>query len=411
MSVLDISALRAQFPVLSRQVHGKPLIYFDNANTSQKPLAVIEAVDAYHRNYAANVARAVHTLGEEATRHYEASRDALARWLGAAHRNEIVLTRGTTEAINLVAYSFLRQRLRAGDVVLATQMEHHANIVPWQLIAAECGASVVPVPISDAGELDLQALEQLLAGAQGPVRLLAVTHVSNALGTINPIAQICAMARAHDVVTVVDGSQAAPHLPLQVNELGADFYVCTGHKLFAPTGTGALWASSARLQQMVPFLGGGEMIRTVSFAGTTFVDPPHRFEAGTPNISGHIGLAAAINWLEQQDFALLREREDDLGRALEAQLRSIDGLRLIGEAKCRVPVYSFVIDGAHAHDLALLLDEEGIAVRSGQHCAHPLMQRFGVAATLRASLSFYNTFDEIEGFANALRAAVKLLRG
>lgn len=406
--MLDIDALRAEFPVLAREVHGKPLIYFDNANTAQKPLAVIEAVDDYHRRYTANVARAVHALGEEATSRYEAARGALASWLGTADRHQIVLTRGTTESLNLVAWGWLRQRLQPGDVVLATEMEHHANIVPWQLIAAECGAEVRPVPVLDDGSLDLEALERLLAG---PVQLLAVTHVSNVLGTINPIVEITALARRFGVATVVDGSQAAPHLRLELDTLGADFYAITGHKLFGPTGTGALWATRERLQELRPLMGGGEMIRTVSFAGTTFADPPHRFEAGTPNIAGHIGLAAAIRWLQAQDFDLLGTREQDLGRALEAELERIPGLRRIGTCTPRVPVYAFVVDGAHAHDLALLLDEAGIAVRSGQHCAHPLLQRYGVAATLRASLCFYNTFDEIRRFGEALRNAVQLLRG
>lgn len=408
MSVpLDIDALRGQFPVLSREVNGKPLIYFDNANTAQKPLAVIEAEAGYYRQYAANVARAVHALGEEATRAYEASRDAVALLLNA-QRGNIVLTRGTTESLNLVAYGWARAQLRAGDIVLVSHMEHHANIVPWQLIAAERGAQVVPVPITDQGELDLAALETLLAA--GPVRLLAVTHASNVLGTINPVTQICRMAQAHGVVTVIDGSQAAPHLRLDVPALGCDFYAFTGHKLFGPTGTGALWVRSARFVEMVPFMGGGEMIRTVAFEGTTFADPPHKFEAGTPNIAGHIGLAAAVHWLRALDFDQVGAREQDLGAALREELLAIDGLRLIGDARERLPVFSFVIAGAHAHDLALLLDQEGIALRSGQHCAHPLLKRFGVAATLRASLSVYNTFDEIERFAQALRRTVQMLR-
>lgn len=405
---LDIDALRAQFPVLQRQINGKPLIYFDNANTAQKPLAVIEAEAAYYRNYTANVARAVHQLGEEATRAYEGSREAIARLLHA-RREQVVLTRGTTESLNLVAYGWARLRLQAGDIVLVSTMEHHANIVPWQLIAAERGATVVPVPVTDRGELDLEALRRQLAA--GPVKVLAVTHASNVLGTVNPIAGIAAIARQHGVVTVVDGSQAAPHLKLDVPALGCDFYAFTGHKLFGPTGTGALWARTERFSEMVPFMGGGEMIRTVSFDGTTFADPPQKFEAGTPNIAGHIGLAAAIDWVQGLGFERIAAREQALGAALREELLAVDGLRLIGDAADRLPVYAFVIAGAHAHDLALLLDQEGIALRSGQHCAHPLLQRFGVAATLRASLSVYNTFDEIGRFAAALRKMVQLLRG
>ncbi|MBL8244081.1 MAG: SufS family cysteine desulfurase, partial [Rhodanobacteraceae bacterium] len=384
---MDIAALRQQFPILAREVHGKPLVYFDSANTSQKPLAAINAVDDFYCRHNANVARAVHTLSEEATTLYETAREKIAAFIGAAAAREVVLTSGTTMAINLVALGYLRPRLRAGDEIVVSQMEHHANIVPWQLLCAQTGALLKVAPIHDDGSLDVPGLLALL----GPrTRLVGLTHVSNVLGTINPVAQIAAETRARDIPLLVDGSQAAPHFPVDVQALGCDFYVFTGHKLFAPTGTGALWGRFELLDAMSPVIGGGEMIESVSFDGTVYAPPPRRFEAGTPNIAGFVGLAAAIDWLRQQDLPALRAHEDALGERLRAGLRATPGVRFIGDAPARVPVVSFVVEGAHATDLAVLLDLEGIAVRSGQHCAHPLMQRYGVGATTRASLAFYN---------------------
>jgi cysteine desulfurase/selenocysteine lyase len=396
---MDASQIRRQFPILERQVHGKPLIYFDSANTAQKPLAAIDAVDDFYRRHNANVARAVHTLSEEATTLYEAAREKIAGFIGAAAAREVVLTSGTTMAINLVALGYLQPRIRAGDEIVVSQMEHHANIVPWQLLCARSGAVLRVAPILDDGSLDVDGLLALL---NARTRLVGLTQVSNVLGTINPIARIAAETRRHGIPLLVDGSQAVPHFPVDVSTLGCDFYVFTGHKLFGPTGTGALWGRFELLDSMQPVIGGGEMIESVSFGGTTYAPPPRRFEAGTPNIAGFIGLAAAIEWLQAQDQVALRAHEDALGERLRAGLAHVPGLRFIGAATERVPVVSFTIERAHATDLAVLLDIEGIAVRSGQHCAHPLLQRFGVGATARASLAFYNTVDEVDRFLVAL---------
>jgi cysteine desulfurase/selenocysteine lyase len=403
---LDVERIRADFPGLARRVHGKPLVYFDNANTAQRPRAVIDAVVEYYTEHNANVSRAVHALGAEATALYEGARDRLARWINAASRYELVFTSGTTMAINLVAYAWAMPRLRPGDAIVVTTMEHHANIVPWQLACERTGARLVVAPITPSGELDLDALHARLTGE---VRLLALTHVSNALGTVNPVAQIAAEARRRGIPVLVDGSQAVPHLAVDVQALGVDFYAFTGHKMFGPTGTGALWARADILADMPPFLGGGEMIRTVRFEGSTWADPPHRFEAGTPNIAGFIGLGAAVDYLAGIGIEAIAAREQALlAHATERFLR-IPGLRIIGTAPGKAPVISFLVDGVHAHDLATLIDAEGIAVRSGQHCAHPLMQHYGVAATARASLSFYNTHDEIERCAEALERARRML--
>jgi len=402
----DVERIRADFPLLSRTVHDKPLVYFDNANTAQKPRAVIEAVDEFYRRHNANVSRAVHQLGEEATTAYEGARDKLARFLNAPSRDEIVLTSGTTQAINLVAYSWAMPRLGPGDEILVTTMEHHANIVPWQLVCERTGARLKVAPISERGELIVDAFVDALTPS---VKLAAVAHVSNVLGTINPIAELARATRRRGIPLLVDGSQAAPHMPVDLRALGCDFYALTGHKLFGPTGTGALWARKEILREMPPFFGGGEMIREVSFEKTTFADPPHRFEAGTPNIAGFVGLGAAIDYVE----ALGRERIAAHEQALLAYatdaLESVRGLRLIGTAARKAAVISFLVDGAHAHDLATLLDHEGIAVRSGHHCAHPLMRFYGVPATVRASLSIYNTRAEVDRFVAAIDKVRRLL--
>ena len=401
-----IEQLRAQFPILGRQINGKPLIYLDSANTAQKPQAVLDTLEDFYRQHNANVARAVHTLGEEATSAYEAVRAKIAALINVPDPQQVVYTRGTTEAINLVARSYLRPLLQAGDEILVTEMEHHANIVPWQLVAAEVGAKVVAAPVNDDGSLDLAGLAERI----GPrTKLVGVVHVSNVLGTINPIKQIAKLTRAAGVPLLVDGSQALPHIAVDVSDLGCDFYCFTGHKLYGPTGTGALWARSELLQSMPPFMGGGEMINRVSFSGSTFAEPPHRFEAGTPNIAGIVGLGAAIDWLQATGLEQLREHERVLGANAADALATVTGLRMIGTAADKVPVFSFLIDGAHAHDLAMILDTEGIAVRSGHHCAHPLMQRFGVSATLRASLGVYNTAAEIDRLVVALDNARRML--
>ncbi|HET7780155.1 MAG TPA: cysteine desulfurase [Rudaea sp.] len=397
---------RADFPLLARRVHDKPLIYFDNANTAQKPRAVIDAVDRYYREFNANVSRAVHTLGEEATSAYEATRDKLARFINAPSRDEIVLTSGTTQAINTVAYSFAMPRLKPGDEILVTTMEHHANIVPWQLVCERTGARLKVAPIMPSGELIAARFIEMLTPS---VKLAAIVHVSNVLGTVNPVRDLAKACRARGIPLLVDGSQAAPHVPIDVQALGCDFYALTGHKLFGPTGTGMLWARREWLEAMPPFFGGGEMIKTVSFDKTTFADPPHKFEAGTPNIAGFIGLGAALDYVEAIGRDRIAAYERDLLVYATTALKSVPGLRLFGEAPHKAAVLSFLIDGIHAHDLATLLDHEGIAVRSGHHCAHPLMQFFGVPATARASLAFYNTRDEVDRFVAAIGRVRKLL--
>ena len=396
---LDVSRVREDFPLLARSVHGKPLIYFDNANTSQKPRQVIEAVDDFYRRHNANVARAVHTLGDEATTAYEATRDKLARFINAGSRDEIVFTSGTTQAINLVAYSHLLPRLEAGDEIVVTTMEHHANIVPWQILAERTGAKLKVAPITEKGELIVEKYVELLTPR---VKLAGVVHVSNVLGTINPVAELARAAKKRGIPLLVDGSQALPHFEVDVRALGCDFYAMTGHKMYGPTGTGALWARREILRDMPPFFGGGEMIREVRFDGTTFADPPHRFEAGTPNIAGFVGLGAAIDYVESLGRERIAAWEHELLVYATAKLKAVPGLRIFGEAERKAAVISFLVEGAHAHDLATLLDHEGIAVRSGHHCAHPLMQFYGVPATVRASFAFYNTREEIDRFVEAL---------
>ena len=404
-TAIDWARVREDFPLLARQVNGKPLIYLDSANTGQKPASVIQTVDDFYRQHNANVSRAVHTLGTEATDAYEGARKRLARFLNV-RPDELVLCSGTTFAINLVAYSWALPRLKAGDTILVSRMEHHANIVPWQLVAQRTGATIKVAEIHADGTLDLDALQ---AAMTGDVKLLAITHTSNVLGTVNPVREICREARKRGVVTVVDGSQAVPHRAVDIAAIGCDFYAFTGHKMCGPTGTGALWARKEHLQAMPPFIGGGEMIKEVSFDGTVFNDPPHRFEAGTPNIAGFIGLGAAVDYLDALGMANVEAREAELLAHATEELDRIDGLRIIGRAPDKAAVISFLIEGAHAHDLATLLDLEGVAVRSGQHCAHPLLQFYGVAATLRASFAFYNTHEEVDAFIAALKKASALL--
>ncbi len=404
-AAIDWGKVRADFPLLAREVNGKPLIYLDSANTGQKPAAVIDTVDDFFRRHNANVSRAVHTLGSEATEAYEGARNKLARFLNV-RGDELVLCSGTTFAINLVAYSWALPRLKPGDAILLSRMEHHANIVPWQLVAQRTGATIKVAELHEDGTLDLDALH---AAMTPEVKLLGITHVSNVLGTINPIAAICREARRRGIASVVDGSQAAPHMQLDIPSLGCDFYAITGHKMCGPTGTGALWARREHLEAMPPFLGGGEMIKEVRFDGTVFNDPPHRFEAGTPNIAGHVGLGAAVDYLTALGMDQVAAREAELLAHASEELQKVDGLRIIGTAPDKAAVISFLVEGAHAHDLATLLDLEGVAVRSGHHCAHPLMQFYGVPATCRASFAFYNTHEEVDAFVAALRKVRRLL--
>ena len=404
-AAIDWARVRGDFPLLTRQVHGKPLIYFDSANTGQKPESVIEAVDDFYRRHNANVSRAVHALGTEATDAYEGARTKLARFLNV-RADELVLCSGTTFALNLVAYSWALPRLQPGDAIVLTRMEHHANIVPWQLVAQRTGATIKVAELNDRGELDLQQLYALLTPE---VKLLSLAHVSNVLGTVNPVREICREARRRGIVTAVDGSQAAPHRALDIAAIGCDFYAITGHKMSGPTGTGALWARREHLASMPPFIGGGEMIKEVRFEGTVFNEPPHKFEAGTPNIAGFVGLGAAVDYLSALGMQHVEAREQELLAHATEELSKVDGLRIFGQARDKAAVISFLVEGAHAHDLATLLDLEGVAIRSGHHCAHPLMQHFGVPATCRASLAFYNTHEEIESFVAALRKVRTLL--
>ena len=401
----DWEAVRNDFPVLARRVHDRPLVYLDSANTSQKPRSVIDITDAFYRERNANISRAVYTLGMEATEAFEGARNKLAAFVNV-RPDELVLTSGTTQAINLVAYSHALPTLKPGDTILLTRMEHHANIVPWQLIAGRCGANIRVAEITPAGELDMDGLHRQMTP---DVRILALTHVSNVLGTVNPVAAICREARRRGIVTLIDGSQAAPHRQLDIAAIGCDFYAFTGHKMLGPTGTGALWARREWLQSMPPFIGCGEMIREVSFEHTTFNDPPHKFEAGTPNIAGVVGLGAAVDYLENLGMEHVEAREKQLLAYATERLEQVPGLRIFGTAPDKAAVVSFLIADAHAHDLATLLDLEGVAVRSGHHCAHPLMAHFGVAATCRASFAFYNTFDEIDAFIAAIAKTRRML--
>ena len=404
---LDVERVRADFPVLARTVHGKPLAYLDNGASAQRPLAVIKAVDDYERHHHSNIHRGVHTLSQEATGLFEAARDRVTRFIHARSRNEVLFVRGTTEGINLVAQSYARPLLQAGDEILITHLEHHANIVPWQMVCEQTGARLVVAPIDAAGEVHAEAVEALM----GPrTRILACAHVSNALGTVLPVRRLIASARARGIVTLLDGAQAIPHLPVDVQELGCDFYVFSGHKVFAPTGTGVLWGREALLEAMPPYQGGGDMILRVSFSGTTYNTLPHKFEAGTPNISGVIGLGAAIDYLQGLDGAALQAHEHALLEHATTVLGAIEGLRIVGTARDKASLVSFVVEGVHPHDLGTIVDQDGIAIRTGHHCAMPVMDFFGLPATARASFAFYNTFAEIDRLGASVRRARSMFR-
>jgi cysteine desulfurase/selenocysteine lyase len=395
----DPYALRDEFPILRQMVHGKPLVYLDNAATTQKPRAVLDVLRRYFEEDNSNVHRGVHTLSERATRAYEEARVKVQRFLGAREAREVLFVRGTTEAINLVAQSYGRVHVGAGDEVLITHMEHHSNIVPWQLLCEEKGATLRVVPITDTGELILEEFERLL----GPrTKLVAVVHVSNTLGTVNPVKQIIALAHCRGVPVLLDGAQAVAHLPLDVQDLDCDFYALSGHKLYGPMGTGVLYGKAELLEAMPPWQGGGDMISSVTFAKTTYNVLPHKFEAGTPNVAGFIGLGAAIDYVNGIGLDTIAAHERELtAYALDA-LREVSGLRLIGTAAERAGSISFVLDGVHPHDIGTILDQEGIAVRTGHHCTQPLMDRFGVPATARASLAIYNTREEIDALVRGL---------
>ena len=400
----DLSAVRADFPILSEQVRGQRLVYLDNAATTQKPEAVLQAMDGYYRHSNANVHRAVHTLAERATTAYEGARDRIAEFLGAP-REQIVFTRGTTEAINLVAYSWLAPRLQAGDEILVSEMEHHSDIVPWQLVAETVGAKLVPCPVNDAGEL---LLDEFRARLNSRTKLVAMGHCSNALGSINPVAEIIEAAHAAGVPVLLDGAQAIAHIALDLQALGADFYACSAHKAYGPTGFGCLYARRERLQEMRPWHGGGDMIETVSFSGSTWNEIPYKFEAGTPDMAGAIGFAAALDYIAHIGLGAIAEHEHQLLVYATEQLERVPGLRLIGTAQHKSGILSFVMDGPHPSDIGTILDQMGIAIRTGHHCAMPLMQRFGIPATARASLAMYNGTDDIDALVAGLHKVQSL---
>jgi cysteine desulfurase/selenocysteine lyase len=389
----DVARWRADFPILRERVHGKPLVYLDNAATTQKPRAVIDAEARYYACDNANVHRGVHALSQTATDAYEAARSKVRRFLNARAVEEIVFVRGTTEAINLVAQSYARPLLAPGDEILLSAMEHHSNIVPWQLACEQTGGSLKVIPISDAGELDMEAFAALL----GPrTRLVAVTQLSNALGTITPIERIIAAAHAKGVPVLVDGAQAVSHLAVDVGALDCDFYAFSGHKIFGPTGIGVLYGKAALLDAMPPYQGGGDMIRSVTFEKTEYNDLPYKFEAGTPNIAGAIGLGAALDYVSSVGMEAIAAHERDLLAYATSEASRIPGLRIVGTAKHKASILSFVLQGVHAHDVGTILDQEGVAIRADHHCAMPVMQHFGIAGTARASFALYNTRDEVD---------------
>ena len=396
---LDVEAVRRDFPILQQTVRGKPLVYLDNAATTQKPRAVIDAVTHYYENENANIHRGVHFLSQQATFAYERARGRVGKFLNAADSSEIIFVRGTTEGINLVARGYGRAKVGQGDEILISHMEHHSNIVPWQMLCEEKGASLRVVPVDDDGELVMEEYERLLGDR---TRLVAVTHASNALGTVNPIAQIVSLAHDRGVPVLVDGAQGVPHMPVDVRQLDCDFYLFSGHKLFGPTGIGVLYGKRHLLDDMAPYQGGGSMIKSVTLENTTFADVPTKFEAGTPNIAGAIGLAAAIDYVNDIGQDRIDAYESGLLDYATQRLGELADLRIIGSARQKVSVISFVMNDAHPHDIGTILDSEGIAIRTGHHCAQPLMQRYQVSATARASLAFYNTRDEIDALTDGL---------
>lgn len=404
--MINNHAIRAEFPLLAQTEKGLPLVYLDNASTSQKPQQVIDAVEHYYRVENANVHRGVYGLSERATEAFEGVRGQVQRLLNAASSKEIIFVRGATEGINLVASSWGRSSLQPGDQIIVSEMEHHSNLVPWQLLVADLGIEIVKWPIDELGQLHLSDLAGLL---NQKTRLVAVTHMSNALGTINPIADIIALAHQHGAKVLVDAAQSVSHMPIDVQALDVDFLVFSGHKMYGPTGIGCLYAKQALLEQMPPYMGGGDMIYQASFAGTSFNELPYKFEAGTPNIAGVIGLGAAIHFIERVGFGTIAAIEEDLLAYATAKLSEINGLRIIGEAQHKGAVISFVFDQAHPHDIATLIDQDAIALRASHHCAMPIMQKYGLPATLRASFGVYNHRDDVDRLCVALEEALAML--
>ncbi len=402
---VDIADCRADFPALSQQINGHPIAFLDSAASSQQPAIVIDAIAEYQRHDHANVHRGVYTLSHRATEAYEGARDRIGAFINAASRSEVVYTSGTTESINLVAQSFCRPSLKAGDKVLLTHLEHHSNIVPWQLVCEQTGAELLVAPINQRGEVELDALIELL---NDDVKILAIAHVSNALGTILPLPEIIAEAHSRNIPVLIDGAQAVPHMPVDVRELDCDFYAFSAHKMFGPTGMGILYAKEALLENMPPYQGGGDMILEVKFDGTTYNELPYKFEAGTPNISGAVGLGAAVDYLQSLGMEHLARHENQLVAYLTEQLSSVDGIRLIGTAEHKASVQSFLLDDIHPHDLGTILDHEGVAVRTGHHCAMPVMDFYGIPGTARASLALYNNKDDVDALIEGLGKAKEL---
>lgn len=401
----DVARIRADFPILSQQVHGKPLVYFDNGATSQKPRVVIETLERYYAAENANIHRGVHTLSERATAAYEAAREKIRGFINARFDKEIIFVRGTTEAINLVAQSYGRSFLRSGDEIIVSAMEHHSNIVPWQMVCEQVGARLRVIPINHDGEIVMEEYARLL---NDRTKLVAVTHISNALGTVAPVKEIIAAARARGIPVLLDGAQAVPHLQIDVQDLGCDFYAFSGHKMFGPTGIGVLYGRCELLEKMPPYQGGGDMISLVTFEKTHYNVLPYKFEAGTPHIAGVIGLGAAVDYLKGLDWEQIAAHEHQLLSYATEALREFPALKIIGTAKDKAGVLSFVFDHVHAHDVGTILDQEGVAVRAGHHCAMPVMQRFGVPATTRASFAFYNTVEEIDVLVKAIQRVLKV---
>ncbi len=404
---LDINKIREAFPILHQQVNGKPLVYFDNAATSQKPERVIKKITAYYEGYNANIHRGIHTLAEKATRAYEDTREAAQKFLNATSSAEIIFTRGVTESINLVASSYGRAFINEGDEIIISALEHHSNIVPWQMLCEERNAKLKVIPVSDSGEIDLDAYKSLLTGK---TKIVAVNHASNSLGTINPVKEIIRLAHEKGAVVLIDGAQAAAHLPIDVSDLDADFYCLSSHKMYGPTGVGVLYGKKEWLEKMPPYMGGGEMIKEVTFEKTTYNDLPYKFEAGTPNIGDVIAFGEAIAYVNELGKDNIAQHEHELLRYATEKIKSIPGVRIIGTADKKVSVLSFVIEGIHPFDIGQMLDTRGIAVRTGHHCTQPLMERFGIEGTVRASFAVYNTKEEIDSLAEGIQRIVNFLK-
>lgn len=402
----DVMNIRELFPVLNREVHGKPLVYFDNAATAQKPQVVIDSLTNYYSNFNANIHRGIHTLAEEATAAYEATRVAVQKFINAQFSEEIIFTRGTTESINLVAYTWGRKNINAGDEIIISTMEHHSNIVPWQIICEEKKAILKVIPVSDDGEITIADFKNLLTSK---TKLVAIAHVSNALGTVNPVEEIISLAHNAGALVLVDGAQSSVHLDIDVQKMDCDFFAFSGHKVYGPTGVGVLYGKKKVLEEMPVFMGGGEMIKEVTFEKTTYNELPYKYEAGTPNIADTIALKTALDFVKKTGRERVREHENELLRYATSQLELIPGLQIIGRAKNKVSLISFVIKNIHPQDIGVLLDNQGIAVRTGHHCTQPLMNRFGIPGTVRASFAMYNTKEEVDLFIKALHKAIKML--